>query len=130
MTRTTLTVLVPVLGTIPAGIIDSGSGIVSDMRLFYEQQDRSSRGDWPQPTIEVYYEGNRYGMSNIRTFEDRVFQAAGRLVQRYPTIARGVYPRAWFTPVGTFAFNADWSDRRLDITDHATLDLWVQHVHI
>lgn len=38
--------------------------------------------------VLIYYESNRFGAVNIVTFADRCMIAAGRLTQRYPTIAR------------------------------------------
>lgn len=36
----------------------------------------------------LHFEGNLYGAENLMTYEERVRQAAGRLFQRYPTVAR------------------------------------------
>jgi len=38
--------------------------------------------------IELYFEGNLYGAVNLDRFAQRVRQAAGRMEQSYPTIAR------------------------------------------
>lgn len=53
--------------------IDRGSGIVG-----VEDGER----------ILLYFEGNRFGYANVVTFADRVMIAAGRMQERYPTIAR------------------------------------------
>tara|TARA_R110001592_G_scaffold316364_1_gene592815 strand:- start:51145 stop:51648 length:504 start_codon:yes stop_codon:yes gene_type:complete len=58
-----------------------GSAIVSDASLL-------SGG-----LIEVYYEGNVIGASNLIEFEDKALCAVGRLIQRYPTVAR-----SWVKP--------------------------------
>lgn len=55
--------------------IDPGSGIVGTSALSEDQ-------------ILLYFEGNRYDVENLRRYEQRIKQAAGRLFQRYPTIAR------------------------------------------
>lgn len=39
-------------------------------------------------TVDIYYEGNLYNASNIKTIGDRIYHAAGRLFQGYPTTAR------------------------------------------
>ena len=83
-----------VLVYIPTGasIIDPGSGIVG----------RNFAGSHPWHGIEVYFEGNRFGSSNIKTFADRVYHAADRMVTNYPTVARAVMPVADLERVGTF----------------------------
>lgn len=106
-----LEVLVPKPGTPAALTIDSGSGIVTDATKIAER-------------IEVYFEGNRFGAVNLRTFEERVKQAAGRLQQRYPTIARGFYAPSEFESVGTYTFSDDWKETRLAITNQEALDAW------
>ncbi|POP51549.1 hypothetical protein [Zhongshania marina] len=53
-----------------------GTAIVSDRSLL-------SGG-----LIEVYYEGNKYGACNLLHFEDKALCAVGRLIQRYPTVAK------------------------------------------
>jgi hypothetical protein len=88
-----LTILIPKPGTEAARVIDAGSGIVA----------QHADGD----EVEVYYEGNRLGASNLRKFGDRVLSAAGRLVQSYPTIARGTFPVADFIPVGWLEYTRD-----------------------
>ena len=102
-------VVVPKPGSLARRRIDHGSGIVVAER------------EWMNPNILVYYEGNRYHAENLHTFAERVKCAAGRLQQRYPTVARGMFPANEFTEVGTFVFAADWSMEALAITDDATL---------
>lgn len=53
-----------------------GTAIVSDRSLL-------SGG-----LIEVYYEGNKYGACNLLHFEDKALCAVGRLILRYPTVAK------------------------------------------
>lgn len=106
-----LSVLVPRPGTPAGGRIDPGSGVVT--------------ADATTERVQVYYEGNRYGAENLRTFEARVFHAAGRLASRYPTVACGVYDRADFAVVGTCTFSADWRLRDLVVTDAPRLAEWM-----
>ena len=106
------TVLVPKPGTRAADIIDHGSGIVSEGII-----DTEGR-------IEVYFEGNRHGAENLRTYAQRVGSAAGRLVQRYPTIARATCASDDFHVVGRYLFTHDWSTFALKLTDEATALDW------
>lgn len=41
-----------------------------------------------QDRVTVYYESNRYGAQNGHRFDQKLELAAGRLIQRYPTVAR------------------------------------------
>lgn len=109
-----LHVLAPRPGAPAAAVIDAGSGIVMDMAAWV------MRGD---PAI-VYFEGNRYDVPNLRSFEERVRHAADRLVERYPTIARACFPRDQFDVIGTYVFEAGCRHRTLDITDQEALDAW------
>jgi hypothetical protein len=59
----------------------------------------------PEPggdTVEVYFEGNTRGASNIRTYADRAYHASDRMLQSYPTSAKGTVPRDALVVVGTF----------------------------
>lgn len=47
-----------------------------------------------------YYEGNTYGACNLRAFEERACHAAGRLIERYPTIAKTMIDLNELTLVG------------------------------
>ena len=115
-----LLVLVPKPGTDAERTIDAGSGIVCDpLHVISGVLVSDER-------IEVYYEGNRYGASNMQTFEDKVKHAAGRLSERYPTIAKAMLPRTQFAAVGMFQFTADWKETRLSITDEATVKRWTE----
>jgi hypothetical protein len=70
-----------------------GSGIVA---LPMSQNDRY---------VRVYYEGNLLGACNQHEIDERIVNAWGRLVYRYPTIAMTALPRekfeAIFEVVGT-----------------------------
>jgi hypothetical protein len=97
-----LTVLVPKPGSRAADMIDAGSGVVTD------------EASWTGlPEALVYFEGNRYGAENLRTFDQRVLSAAGRLDQRYPTVAKAMLPIDDFVPVGLFTYTADWTTSAL-----------------
>lgn len=49
--------------------------------------------------IETHYEGGR--ASNIQNFEDRIQHAAGRRIERYPTIALRAWRKGELVRVGT-----------------------------
>lgn len=74
-------VVLPRQGSHSEKTIDPRSGIVA-----------ARRGE----QVEVYFEGNRLGAENLRLYAQRVTNAAGRLFQRYPTVARAVYSLAEF----------------------------------
>lgn len=115
---TLLAVLVPRDDTAAQRHIDKGSGIVADLTpgkaRWWDQ------GAVVEMQIEVYFEGNRYAVPDLATFEARVMHAADRLVQRYPTVARGVYNRSDFLVVGT------WANGTLSVTAPETLATWVR----
>jgi hypothetical protein len=52
--------------------------------------------------VTIYFEGAIYVQENVRTLADRANQAAGRMLQRYPTTAMRVVPRDVLMAVGTF----------------------------
>lgn len=59
----------------------------------------------PEPgtdEVTIYFEGAIYGAQNMRTLADRAKHAAGRMVERYPTVATRVVPREALVVVGTF----------------------------
>lgn len=61
-----------------------------------------SSQDQTGPQRRCYFEGNLYGASNMTRYAERVMHAAGRAVQRYPTVAFGFYDVAQLQPVGTY----------------------------
>lgn len=86
-----IAVFVPVNTTVPlAALVAAGSAIVGPAE--YSEADQ----------VTVYYEGNLYGAANVRTFADRARLAAGRLAERYPTIARAAVPSSALRQVGWF----------------------------
>jgi hypothetical protein len=83
-----LQVLVPKPGSAASHFIARGSGIVAIAGT--------------SPTVTVDYEGNIYNAENLRDYTQRVQHAADRLLTRYPTTARGPFPRHTFDVVGTY----------------------------
>lgn len=69
----------------------------------------------PEPggtTVEVYFEGNTTGSSNIRTYADRAYHASNRMLHNFPTSAKEIVPRDALIVVGTFHV----SRRRITLT--------------
>jgi hypothetical protein len=52
--------------------------------------------------VLVYYAGAVHGQSEMAHLADRVFYAHGRLIERYPTVARMTLPPTSLVEVGTF----------------------------
>lgn len=52
--------------------------------------------------VELYYEGNRFGASNIVTFADRCWHAFDRMDRAYPTVARSLASVEDVIDAGTF----------------------------
>lgn len=101
------TLYVPAAGAIHD--IRPGSAIVGEIR-----------GDM----IETHYEGG--GASNVQTFEDRIHQAAGRRMTRYPTSALRAWPADELVVVGTVAYsNALRHWYVADVSDRQALDAWL-----
>ncbi len=82
-------VFVPREGDSAADGIRAGSGIVG-----------ASLPD--AELVLVYYEGARYGQSEMARLADRVFYAHGYLVDRSETVARMTLPPGSLVEVGTF----------------------------
>jgi hypothetical protein len=61
--------------------------------------------------IEASYEGNLNG--GLESIEQKYFQAASRLIERYPTVAHGIFPREYFDVIGTYALGEDYTNPRL-----------------
>jgi hypothetical protein len=71
--------------------IDKGSGIVGK---------RIVDADPAESPLLVYYEGNRYGAENMRRYAERVYHAASRMEEDYPTVATSVVRRDALLHVG------------------------------
>ena len=96
--------------------IDDGSAIVGEPEI---------------KRIGVDYEGNRYGASNVQTFEEKVAHAAGRRAARYPTTARASYPADSLIEVGSVRYDEVMRSWIIcDITDHDALEAWSPGPHI
>jgi hypothetical protein len=60
------------------------------------------RPDAGSDQVTIYFEGAIYDHENVRTLADRANQAAGRMLQRYPTTEMRAVPRDVLMAVGTF----------------------------
>jgi hypothetical protein len=58
--------------------------------------------DGEEALIQLYYEGNVHGAINLKRFHQRLANAAGRLLTRYPTIATVMARRADVILVATY----------------------------
>jgi len=72
-----LSIYLPKPDTLIDRLLAPGSGIV---------------GEAHSAGVLLHYEGNIFDAVNLRRYEDRLKQAAGRLVARYPTRAMLVLP--------------------------------------
>jgi hypothetical protein len=101
-------VYVPLPGTVAWEHIDQGSGIVGAL---------DTNG-----TIRLYFEGNRYGYVNVKTYADRVKIAADRQRQRYPTVAQMNVKSSDVRRIGGYAGG---QVVLAAMADHATLAKWL-----
>jgi hypothetical protein len=88
-----------------------GSAIVGTNERYGPARDR----------LRVYWEGNLYGAVNLRTPEDKLRCAAGRLVASYPTIAQGTVPAEALALVGVYHYGS----HQLDVVDPARWRAWL-----
>lgn len=107
-----LQVLVPRPGTRAAKVILPKSGIVA----------RLTHGE---TKILTYFEGNKYGSAGLDSFDNRVLTAAGRLLQTYPTVAKGLFDAGDFEVIGVLHCTSDLHVRTLVIDDQEGLDEWL-----
>lgn len=107
----TFTVLVPREASVASRVIDRGSAVVA------AESFDDERGD----TV-VYFEGNRYRSAALDVFDQRVAVAAGRMRERYPTVARALLPAHAFDVVGDY----DDGTQGLTIYRQDVLDRWLE----
>ena len=88
MTDTPTTVYVPAPGSYLYRMVAKGSGVVG--RPYTDNE------------FLVYYEGNLYDASNIRTWADRVFHASDRMAVNYPTTSKTIARESELVSVGIF----------------------------
>jgi len=55
--------------------------------------------------VLAYYEGNLYGADNLHRFEEKLLHAAGRLVEKYPTVACSMLEVDQLLKVGTYDYS-------------------------
>lgn len=70
--------------------------------------------------VLVYFEGNLFGAENLKSYEQRLECAAGRLTHRYPTVAMALLPFDQLVSVGTY----DTEAHLLDLSDEDALSAW------
>lgn len=112
-------VFVPAPGGILATTIDARSGIVGTPIREWFKNDGEDPEDAEDGILVIDYEGNRFKASNIRTYADRVMQAAGRHAAHYPTVARQTV-HAWqdeLLRVGVYVP----TEKRISVADDASM---------
>ena len=72
--------------------------------------------------VLIHFEGNLYGAENLKTYESRIRQAAGRQVDRYPTTAKMVVARDQLVEVGRYDYA---NDRVLNLLNEHLLEGWI-----
>ena len=72
--------------------------------------------------VLIHFEGNLYGAENLKTYESRIRQAAGRQVDRYPTTAKMVVARDQLVEVGRYDYA---NDRVLNLLNEHLLTDWI-----
>lgn len=72
--------------------------------------------------VLIHFEGNLYGADNLKTYEGRIRQAAGRQVERYPTMAKMVVAREQLVEVGRYDYA---NDRVLNLLNEHLLQGWI-----
>ncbi len=97
--------------------IAAGSGIVSVA---------TASAMWLSATdqVEIGFEGNLYGASNLDAYADRVYHAWGRQVESYPTTARAWVSTDDLISIGNF----DTVEGRVVLDDDeavAMLEAWI-----
>jgi hypothetical protein len=95
-------VYVPADGHLP--MIARGSGIVGQPYVGDRPLIHGGR------MVRIYFEGRIYGQANLVTFADRVYHAADRMAQRYPTVATLVVQETELVKVGLFEHGEVWLD--------------------
>lgn len=94
----TLAICVPVPGTNLAKQLVPGSAIVCALELTNKRTF---------PTVQevlIYFEGNVYGAESMQSFRHKIVHAAGRMMTRYPTIARQSVSTSELLPVGEYDY--------------------------
>ena len=93
-----MNILIPKPNNSKRKLIKAGSGIVAT--------------DLPDGSTDIYFEGNLYGAENLRSYWGRLLCAAGRLSQKYPTVARLVDKDRSenFDCIGAFDYDAVFNE--------------------
>ena len=94
--------------------VDKGSAIVSNGEPLGDELG----------SIDCYLESNRYGAINLETFADKAICAAGRLVERYPTVARSALPKGMLLEVGTV--DSETYEAYIDPAKESLIARWSQ----
>ncbi|MPR09237.1 hypothetical protein [Microvirga tunisiensis] len=72
-------------------------------------------------SVLVYYEGNLNKAVNLTRYRERLISAAGRMVVKYPTVAKMLAPATELHQVGTYDAIRHYV---IEITDPSRLAMW------
>ena len=109
-----LKIYVPRPGSWPAHKMAAGSGAVG--RPLSDER-------WE---IVVYFEGNLFYVKDLDTWEARVHRAAGRCLQQYPTIDKGLFEPKDLIQVGVYTCeDLRCHGHVIEVTDRDSLNLWL-----
>jgi hypothetical protein len=106
-----LPVYVPKLAAL--AMIQPGAGIVGGQRLGHPGK------------LLIDYEDNRAGAENIRSYADRLAQAADRHLTGYPTSSRLLADPDDLLHVGTF----DTQTGMVEVSNGEALEAWLAEAH-
>ena len=93
-----LTICIPSPGSPLSRLLAKGTAIVTGA-------ETTNRGQFKDPSAFIFYEGNIYGAENLATFCRKLANAAGRLCERYPTIAKMEVGTEELSVVGSFDYD-------------------------
>lgn len=79
-------------------------------------------------SIRIDYEGNIYGRAQLHGYAMRVLIAAGRHIERYPTVARALVDPAHLIHIGRWDAHAEQLDLDAAGTTHLVAWLGVDHL--
>lgn len=120
---TTVTVYVPTVGCFLERQLADHSGVVG--LTADEARELRPNVHVDAGEVLVYYEGNIYNSTAFKTYADRVFHAADRMLwhgRGYPTIAFSVVSRDDLLPVGQFEHP---HGREIIVHDSEKLAAWL-----
>lgn len=99
---------------VPAGV---AGGIAADSAILGREAKKAGGG----AVWDCWCEGNIYGVGGLERYASRLRQAADRMREDCPTVARAFLPLPALQPVGTYDLDRMYV---VEIMDPATLEAW------